>query len=350
MANSLRIALDITHPAHFHFFKHAIAAWQQQGHDVLILSRDKDLTLQLLDEAGMKHRCLTKVRRGLAGLAIELVQHSAGVYQAMRQQRSQVVAAIGGTFIVHAARLLGVPSLVFYDTENARLSNRITYPFATHILTPRAYLDDLGPKQERYNGYHETAYLHPAHFKPDPAKLAVEGIQPGESFTFVRLVSWASHHDVGDYGVTDVEGVVVALEQYGKVVISSEMPLPEALRRYERRGAAGDVHHVLAHASLCFGESATMCSEAVQLGVPAIFLSTSRRGYTDEQEQRYGMCYNFNGTRAVQQAALAQAEQILRQGRDAYRERHASMMSELIDVSAYIVNRVLRAAVEHSRR
>lgn len=350
MSHPLRIALDITHPAHFHFFKHAVVTWQQQGHDVLILSRDKDLTLQLLEEAGMAHHCLTKVRMGLVGLAIEMVQHSLGVYQAMRRHRSQVVAAIGGTFIVHPARLLGIPSLVFYDTENARLSNRITYPFATHILTPRAYLDDLGPKQERYNGYHETAYLHPARFTPNPAKLAVEGIEPGEPFSFVRLVSWASHHDVGDYGVTNVEGVVAALARHGKVIISSEMPLPEALRRYERRGLAGDVHHVLAYASLCFGESATMCSEAVQLGVPAIFLSTSRRGYTDEQEKRYGMCYNFNGDRAVQAAALAQAEDILRQGKSAYREKHAFMMSELIDVSAYIVDRVARAAAEHSQQ
>ena len=52
MAEALRIAVDITHPAHFHFFKNSIQAWQDRGHDVLILSRDKDLTLQLLDETG----------------------------------------------------------------------------------------------------------------------------------------------------------------------------------------------------------------------------------------------------------------------------------------------------------
>ena len=70
-----RIAVDITHPAHFHFFKNAIYHWQQAGDEVLILSRDKDLTLQLLEEAGLMHRQLSRARGGLAGLALELAHN-----------------------------------------------------------------------------------------------------------------------------------------------------------------------------------------------------------------------------------------------------------------------------------
>ncbi|MBZ0293636.1 MAG: DUF354 domain-containing protein [Anaerolineae bacterium] len=346
MTEALRIAVDITHPAHFHFFKNAILEWRQQGHDVLILSRDKDLTLQLLDEAGWTHQCLSRVRHGMTGLALELVEHSAGVWRALRRHRSQVVTAIGGTFIVHPARLLGIPSLVFYDTENATLSNRITYPTATRIFTPRAYRHDLGPKQIRYDGFQELPYLHPNRFTADPSKLAVEGLTPGEPFTFVRLVAWGSHHDVHDYGVQDVHEVVRRLEPYGRVLISSESPLPDDLRRYERRGTVGDVHHVLAFARLFFGESATMASEAAQLGVPGIFLSTSSRGYTDELEQRYQMVFNFNGAQALQAQALAQAEQILSDPESAaiFGQRHAAMMAEQIDVTAYIVEQVERYA------
>ncbi len=346
MAEPLRIALDITHPAHFHFFKHAIAEWRARNHDVLILSREKDLTLQLLDEAGLAHRPLSRARRGMAGLGIELVEHSFGVWQAMRRHRSQVVAAIGGTFIVYPARLLRVPSLVFYDTENATLSNRITYPAATRIFTPRSYRHDLGAKHERYAGFQELPYLHPNHFTPDAAKLADEGLQPGEPFTFVRLVAWGSHHDVHDYGVRDVHEVVRRLAQHGRVLISAESPLPADLKRYERRGRVGDVHHVLAFARLFFGESATMASEAAQLGVPGVFLSTSSRGYTDELEQRYQMVFNFNGENALQDKALACAETLLRDPAtpEIYRARHAAMMAEQIDVTAFIVETVERYA------
>lgn len=339
---TLRIAVDITHPAHFHFFKNAIQTWHERGQAVLILSRDKDLTLQLLDEAGWSHQMLSRVRRGMAGLALELVEHGTGVWRAIGQHRSQVIAAIGGTFIVHAARLRGIPSLVFYDTEHARLSNRITYPFATRIYTPRAYQDDLGAKQMRYNGFQELAYLHPKRFIPDPAKLAVEGLQPGEPFTFVRLVAWNSHHDTGDFGVRDIHEVVRQLAQYGRVLISSESPLPADLQPYERKGARGAVHHIMAYARLLFGESATMASESAQLGVPAIFLSTSSRGYTDELEQRYQMVFNFNGAHAIQADALACAQSILSDAAAAqtFHERHQRMMAEQIDVTAFIVEQV----------
>lgn len=346
MGEKLRIALDITHPAHFHFFRNAIGEWQAAGHDVLLLSRDKDLTLALLDEAGLTHRCLSRARSGMAGLALELAEHGSGVWRALGRHRSQVVAAIGGTFIVYPARLRGIPALVFYDTEHARLSNTITYPLATRIFTPRSYRDDLGPKHERYAGFQELPYLHPARFTPDAAKLAADGLTPGEPFTFVRLVSWQSHHDVGDYGVRDVHNVVRRLAQYGRVLISSEAPLPPDLAAYAYQGRRGDVHHVLAYARLLFGESATMASESAQLGVPAIFLSTSSRGYTDELEQRYQMVFNFNGTRALEADALDCAESILADA-DApqtFRQRHQQMMAEQIDVTAFIVDRVARYA------
>jgi predicted glycosyltransferase len=263
-----------------------------------------------------------------------------------------VVTAIGGTFIVHAARLRGIPSLVFYDTENATLSNRITYPAATHIFTPRAYRHDLGPKHERYNGYQELAYLHPKRFTPDPALLAVEKLEPGEPFTFVRLVAWNSHHDVNDFGVTDVHQVVRRLERFGRVLISSEALLPDDLKRYERKGRSVDVHHIMAFAQMLFGESATMASESAQLGIPAIFLSTSSRGYTDELEQRYQMVFNFNGERAIEKQALDCAEAILSDPHhDAlFRERYRRMMDEQIDVSAFIVDKVERYAHSALRR
>ena len=340
MDESLRIAVDITHPAHFHFFKNAIAEWVARGHHVLILSRDKDLTIQLIEEHGWEHLCLSSARTGMVGLAVELVQHSMGVWSAIRKHNSQVIAAIGGTFIVYPARLQRIPSLVFYDTENAKLSNLITYPAATCIYTPEAYRDNLGAKQVRYKGYHELAYLHPKRFTPDSTKLDEAGLELGEPFTFVRLVSWQSHHDIGEYGVRDLRRVIHSLEKFGRVIVSSETPLPEGLRSYQFTGAVGDVHHILAFTRLMFGESATMASESAMLGVPSIFLSSSSRGYTDEQEQQYGMVFNYNGENAIEDLAIQRAQQILSDSESPqiFLERHQRMLTDLIDVTELIVN------------
>ena len=40
-----------------------------------------------------------------------------------------------------------------------------------------------------------------------------------------------------------------------------------------------------------------MASECAVLGVPAIYVSPLGRGYTDDEEQRYGLVHNFTGAR-----------------------------------------------------
>ena len=49
----------------------------------------------------------------------------------------------------------------------------------------------------------------------------------------------------------------------------------------------------IASASLLYGESATMASEAAVLGVPAIYLDNTGRCYTREEEEKYGLVFNF---------------------------------------------------------
>lgn len=337
----MHITVDITHPAHVHMFKHAIRIWKRRGDSICILARDKDMTLDLLAHENLPYKVLTKTRDGAMGLAAELIQHSYGVWQAIRTHQSDIVIAVAGPFIVYPARLSRIPSLVFYDTEHARLSNLIAYPLATRIYVPRAYQGEVKDKFERYAGYQELAYLHPNHFTPDASKLQIENLQVGEPFTFIRLVAWESHHDWGDYGITDIYEVVRTLEQYGRVIISSEKPLPDDLKQYQMKGTPNDVHHLLAHARLLFGESATMASEAAQLGIPSIFLSTSHRGYTDELENRYQLVYNFNDTQAKQYLALHKAVDILvNYSPQVYQERHRKMLAEQIDVTQFIIEQV----------
>jgi predicted glycosyltransferase len=53
------------------------------------------------------------------------------------------------------------------------------------------------------------------------------------------------------------------------------------------------MHDVLFFSTLFYGESATMASESACMGVPAIFIDSVGRGYTEELENRYGLLFNF---------------------------------------------------------
>ena len=57
--NTLNILVELGHPAHVHFFRHPIQIWREQGHQVLLVTRDKEITHALLDELGLEYRALS---------------------------------------------------------------------------------------------------------------------------------------------------------------------------------------------------------------------------------------------------------------------------------------------------
>jgi predicted glycosyltransferase len=351
----VRILVDITHPAHVHFFRNAIDAWRQRGHTVLIASREKDITIRLLDEYGYEHFCLSKARRGVLGLLLELLEHQGKLLQLARHFQPDVVLEIGGTFIVHVAKLLRTPALVFYDTENARVSNAITYPFADTICTPSCYQGDLGRKHVRYDGYQELAYLHPSWFTPDERILDETGLSRGEPFSVVRFVGWSSGHDVNLRGFS-LEGktdLIRRLGELGRVIITSESPLPRGMDKHRMDISPVRIHDLLFFARLCVGESATMASESALLGTPFIFVSPVGRGYTEEQEKAYGLGHTISPEqeeRAIDLAVeLAQHEGLCEE----WQARRRRLLEDKIDVTAWLVDFVERypeTLVEHLGR
>ncbi|MDA8019430.1 MAG: DUF354 domain-containing protein [Thermoanaerobaculia bacterium] len=339
----MRILIDITHPAHAHFFRHALDTWRQRGHDVVVTGRRKDITYELLDRLGIEYHDLGAARSGLLGLAVELPARTARLARQVHKFKPDVMAAIGGTFIAQAGWICRVPTVVFYDTENATVSNLLTYPVCTVVSTPRCY-EGWVPrrKHDTYAGYHELAYTHPSRFTPDPEVLGTFDLEPGEPFVFMRLVSWGASHDVTDHGLTRLEEAVRQLEPFGRVLISSERELPSALEGNRLVAAPHQVHHLLYYARLFIGESATMASESATLGTPAVFVSTSVRGYTNEQESRYGLTFTFSDPETGQRDGLAKAVEILNDGasKSIWEEKRNRMLADTVDVTDHIVDLV----------
>lgn len=278
----MKVLIDIGHPAHVHFFHHPIKLLQAEGHEIIITSRDKEFALELLDGLGLEHHSLSALGKGgMLGLAKELVSRDLALFKVVKKTKPDVMAAIGGVFIAHVGKLTSVPSLVFYDTENATLQNAITYPLASAVIVPKCYHAWLPQKRHiRYSGYHELSYLHPDYFTPCREIAVTNGVQEQGKTFFLRLVSWQANHDVGENGWSEalLEKLINKLTSLGTILISSEAPLNPAMESYRYQGDINQVHHVMAFSSLFIGESATMASECAVLGVPAIYAAETGRG------------------------------------------------------------------------
>jgi uncharacterized protein len=336
----VNIIVDITHPAHVHFFRNAIDEWRIHGHKVLIVSREKDLTLPLLEQFGYQFTCLSKARKGIIGYSFELIEHESKLFKLARNFNADVITSIGGGIMVHAGMLLHVPTIVFNDTEHARLSHIISYPFATKICTPDCYMDDLGKKHVRYAGYHELAYLHPIRFTPDEGVLKEINLSVNEQFYVVRFVSWGAAHDVGLQGFS-LEGkreLVKRLERYGKVIITSEGSLPQEFEPYRISLSPTKIHDLLNYSTLYIGEGATMASEAAILGTPGIYVNPLRLGYLKEQEDKYGLVHHLPDERKAINLAVKLASNP--NTHSDYLQKRERLLVDKIDVTAWMVEMI----------
>ena len=333
----MRILIDITHPAHLHFFRHAVRQLTDQGHTVKLTGRDKDILVTLAAKYGFDIEIFGTAKKGSANLMSELLQRQWRLQKIIRKFKPDTMMAIAGTYIASLGWLFRIPTYVFYDTEHATLSNVLSYPFATCVYVPRPYLKSIRWRHERYDGYHELAYLHPTYFTPDPGVLDDVGLQKGEPFSIVRFVGWGAAHDQGVKGFSETDKVraVHELHRFGRVFISCEGDMPEELETMRLNLDVSRIHDLTAFASLMFGESGTMTSEAAVLGVPSVYINPLSMGYIEEQQQKYGLVFGFRGAQFDQ--ALEKAKAILNTSSQAeWRARADKLLDNTVDVTKMI--------------
>jgi predicted glycosyltransferase len=333
----MRILVDILHPAHVHFYRNFYAEMTARGHDVGFTARDKDRSIELLARFELPYQQISAQRTG-RGLAVEMLQRTGRLMRIMREFDPHVLTGIMGPSIAVAGKLSHTPAVVFYDTEFARQTNRFVYPLAYSVCTPDCYQGAVLGRHITYAGYHELAYLHPNRFAPDPHRLAAFDVAADEPYSVVRFVSWQASHDRRETGLTDVRKrqLIDLLQHHGRVVISSEAPLPADLEALRSKGPVEQIHHLIAHAQLIVGESATMSSEAAVLGVPAVLIATTSRGYIDDQERRYGHVRYFSDQQYEQ--AVAEIEGLLADApREMGEKARERLLQEKIDVTSWMV-------------
>lgn len=333
--------VDILHPAHVHFFRNVIGELKSQGHQVIITARSKEISTNLLEAYGLEYQLISSQRNGIF-LLWEMIVRTARLMAICIKNKPDLLLGIMGPSIAVAGFILRIPRWIFYDTENAWMTNCFAYPLASRIYTPHCYLDKQRSNEIRYRGYHELAYLHPNRFRADrniPEKHSIDLKTP---YIVVRFVSWQASHDAGEKGLSLKQKIdlITHLERYATVYISSEMPLPTELASRRLTASIEDIHRILAFARLVIGESATMASEAAVLGVKAVFISDTKRGYTLDQEKRYQLVANFSNAQLAEILLFLDRELSDPSALNNTHISHQQLLKECIDVSSYISDEI----------
>ena len=337
----MRFLFIVGHPAHVHLFKNPIGKLETKGHDILTIARDKDCTLELLNSYNIDYELVNVFYGSLVMKLFGLLRTDMELLRIVRRFKPDVMCGVLDPYISHVGRLMGIPSVILTDTEDAKLANFLTIPFANYVCTPKCFMKDF-KRQVRYDGYHELSYLHPRYFDPNPSARL------GRDYIIVRFISWQASHDLSLRGIEDRLKFVRSLEEYGDVYVSSESKLSGELERYRMEINAEDLHSALYYAKLYVGEGGTTAVESAVLGTPSIHVESTKDGKPTgstcgtfrELKERYGLLRYY----ANEKDALKAAIELLEIDRRIWRKRRERMLNDKVDVAEWITNFLIGVA------
>lgn len=339
----MRILIYLGHPAHFYNYKNVIPRLKNDGHQVEILIKKKDVLQELLDNNGMPYHNILKEGRKDTKLGILW-----GTLK--RAWRLNVFCAkfkpdlLTGTSVENSwiGKLRHIPVININedDADVVPKYAKLSYPWADEILTPMVCDNGRWNKKSvKYNGYHELAYLHPNNFTPD--RSIVEKYFPTDSpYFLIRFAKLKAHHDKGIKGIdTDIaQKLINLLLPHGRVFISSERELEPIFEPYRINIRPIDMHHVMAYADLYLGDSQTMAAEAGVLGIPFVRFNdfVGRIGYLRELENDYQLGYGIK-TNEVDKLFRTVSELISMPNRKVvFQQRRQRMLADKIDFASFL--------------
>ncbi len=341
------------HPAQVHNFRNVRTELIRDGHQVFWLTTPKDIATNLLDTYGIPYQLLHKPSKGFVSKLTTLVRNVCWEIGFLRRNHIDVAISRTCPYTTIAAKLCGVKHIIIDDTEHAAEQVKVLSNRADAVVVPECFWFRLREDEVRFPGNIELFYTHPKRFTPSPV-WDLLNIAPQTRYAIVRFVKWDAWHDthlVGGFSLDQKRQLVERLSRHLRVFISSESELPADLEPYRIHIPIERMHDVQAAAALFIGESATMASESVVLGTPAIYIDEVGRGYTDE-EARQQLLWMFRPVPSRAQLSpnepawisggveecLDKAEEIASPEFDqkAYSQRHAEWLQTKIDCTAFL--------------
>ena len=278
----MKIIIETGHPGHVHQFRKIINKLITRGHNVLVVAKKKESTVELLKEynIGNNHKNMILKLYSLIDSVLRLLAICRNFNPDLFISRVSPTTA-------YASFLRSKPHIAFNDTEHCNLTDNLAMSSCNKIATPASFKSDLGKKQIRYNSFTEMFYISNIKKQSSIDIYKKLGIKSTDKLSLLRFVSWSAAHDIGFKGLSLKEKflLVKSLSKYSKVLISSESKLPHLLKPYSLKIKPSDFHNILQSSSLYVGDGATTASESALMGVPAIYTNPINLGYIDELER-----------------------------------------------------------------
>ena len=270
----MKVVVDMAHPAHVNFFKHALRALADQGHQVVITGLRRGKLPRILESelpefpvhyVG-KHRG-TKFSIIVEANLLKVIR----LFFFVLRERPDFGLSVGSFTLGGVLKLFGKPNVQFDDDPE-----RPVNVFLEKLTSTRLFFPPIVAPQKNVatmRALKEWAYLSPRYFRADDSVLSPYGVEPKQYF-FVREVSTGSLN-YADQAANTIASFADQLPTQYPVLLS-----------LEDKRAAGfypthwtllqepvpDIHSLLYYSCLVISSGDSMAREGALLGVPSLYV------------------------------------------------------------------------------
>jgi len=339
----MRILIDIGHPAHVHLIRETLKELKINGHEIFVTVKDIPAAKKLLNNYGIDFLELGSKKDSLFGKGFSQLKYNWRIFSIVRKRDIDIGVGSSVT-LAHVSRLTRMKSIILDDDDDEvqPLFVKYAHPYCDTLLSPESVKGKRKKKDTIfYSGFHELAYLHPNRFEPEPAIFDEVGLKQDEPFFIMRFNVFKAHHDIGIRGLSLEQKLVLikVLKNYGKILITTEREIEPELKKYQLKISPEKIHSLIYYATMLIGDSQTMTSEAAVLGTPAIKCNSfaGKLSVPNEIEHKYNLCYSFQPEEFDKMSEKIKELLRIPNLKQDWQKRRKKMLSEKIDVTAFIV-------------
>lgn len=263
---------ELSHPKHYYQFIPSINILETSGNKVIILARNKDVLLKILNEEGRNYIEYGKHGKTLFSKFFLIPNLLLNFFRVCFKHKPDRIISKASPYAAIIGKFLRIKTIITPDSEVVSLTNKLVAPLSNLIITPKTFGINYGDKHKLITGFFEDCYLHPSVFNPNTHKLDITLSEYLKPFFLLRFISWNANHDMNQFGFSQEEKVELVdfLGKYGSVFISSESELPDSIEHFRLKIPASQMHLFISVSHLYIGDSQSMATEAALLGTPSI--------------------------------------------------------------------------------
>ena len=334
----MKIFVDIAHPAHVNFFKHALRALAREGHQVMItgLRRGKLPSILENELAEFPVHYVGRHRGTKFSIIVEAnLLKFFRLFFLVLSERPDFGLSVGSFTLGGVLKLFGKPNVQFDDDPERPVNVFLEKLTSTRLFFPPIVAPQ--PNVGNMNALKEWAYLSPRYFTANADELSAYNLAP-KRYIFVREVSTGSLN-YADQEASTIASFADQLPEKYPVLLSLEDK--QTMGAYPAhwmilQEPVPDIHSLLYYSCLVISSGDSMAREGAMLGVPSLYVG-SREMKANAMMKERNMLFQCSASQAPDVVDQIIGKKLAIPDQDEFR---VQLLAEWDDITQLIVSQV----------